>query len=77
MRISGLDRAVLTARFPIHGPSTEKSIPPDASFSKTIEAWSAAALLPLFPGGPPICRALMAKPSWNGKPAGPAVFPLQ
>jgi hypothetical protein len=36
MHISGLDRVVLRARFPIRAPSTEKSIPPDASSSKTI-----------------------------------------
>ena len=35
MRIFGLDRVVLRARFRIHAPSTEKSIPPDASFSRT------------------------------------------
>src|SRR5271169_6842881 len=38
MRISGLDRVVLRARFQIRAPSTERSILPDASFSKTIEA---------------------------------------
>src|SRR5580658_6630123 len=38
MRILGLDRVVLRARFLIRAPSTEKSIPTDASSSRTIEA---------------------------------------
>src|SRR5580692_2708613 len=37
MRIFGLDRVVLRARFQVHAQSTEKSIPPDASSSRTIE----------------------------------------
>src|SRR5580693_1357003 len=36
MRISGLDRGVLRARFRIRAPSIEKSILPDASSSRTI-----------------------------------------
>src|SRR5580658_8060707 len=38
MRISGLDRVVLRARFQIRAPSTEKSILPDASSSRTIDS---------------------------------------
>src|SRR5271169_3657671 len=38
MRISGLDRVVLRARFQIRAPSTEKSILPDASSSRTTKA---------------------------------------
>src|ERR1700693_5191194 len=38
MRISGLDRVVLRARFQIRAPSTETSILPDASSSRTTDS---------------------------------------
>jgi hypothetical protein len=38
MRISGLDRVVLRARFRTRAQSTEKSTPTAASFSATTEA---------------------------------------